>query len=811
MSHAAAFQTFLDPPREFGPIPFWFWNDDLREEELLRQLHAFHDAGFGGVLPHPRTGLSRRVGYLTDEYFRLVRRVVEEAARLDMKIILYDEGSYPSGTAKGAVVAANPDFANQALGVWNRDIEGPFNGYWRPKTGRALLDKHVCTVVGRRNRDGSIDSTTLRTLAALENDIVHIDVPSGAWLVMSLWNTASGGHIRGVFPEEETGHATAPPAADILNPEAVDTFIELTHEAYYRHLKDFFGTTVIAFFTDEPSVLGKNPIRPVDSQPFTPGFVEWLSHRRGDDVRPWLPSLWHDFGEGTEEFRRFYAEAVQSRLREVFYTRLSQWCADHGIALTGHPSASNEVSALRFFQIPGQDLVWRTVTPGNASALEGSHSVAGKSATSGARMNGSQRVLTEVFGAYGWRLTLDEVKWLLDWHLVRGVNLISLHAVFYSIRGRRAWESEPDMGVHNAWWPHFHHVALYSRRLSWLLANGADPCCVAILGDGDDLPWQGAKLLFQAQIDFLYLDLQALNEARVEAGALHAGTQCYRVVVVEGDASLAEAARPKLDEFTASGGQVIRFEEGMDLPAALDRHLPRTIRLEPHNPDLRFTHYQKEGLDFLLLVNEGEAAIEGELQINLRGRLEAWDAFEGGRSPLKAEARGDGICVALTLDRRQSRVLVVDRQAPFEASEVPAFPTQTVTLTPRWTVTRPTGEAVEIQAPGDWSQAPGLELFTGTLHYLSSLTVPDKATHAWLDLGDVGDIAALYVDGREQGVRMWAPYRFSLGDNPGGTRQVQIRITNSMTNAYDGTQAPSGLLGPVRLVFRLDPAQGVTS
>jgi hypothetical protein len=53
---------------------------------------------------------------LSDEYFRLMRRVVEEAARLEMKIILYDEGSYPSGTANGAVVAQNPDFTSLVLG-----------------------------------------------------------------------------------------------------------------------------------------------------------------------------------------------------------------------------------------------------------------------------------------------------------------------------------------------------------------------------------------------------------------------------------------------------------------------------------------------------------------------------------------------------------------------------------------------------------------------------------------------------------------------------------------------------------------------
>ena len=59
MTHDQAFHRFIDPPRDFGPIPFWFWNDDLEEEELIRQLRAFGAAGFGGVLPHARVGLSR--------------------------------------------------------------------------------------------------------------------------------------------------------------------------------------------------------------------------------------------------------------------------------------------------------------------------------------------------------------------------------------------------------------------------------------------------------------------------------------------------------------------------------------------------------------------------------------------------------------------------------------------------------------------------------------------------------------------------------------------------------------------------------
>ena len=75
-------ETFADPPRAFGIMPFWFWNDDLDEAELIRQIREFHAKGFGGFVPQARIGLSRRVGYLTDEFFRLMRVAVDEAARL---------------------------------------------------------------------------------------------------------------------------------------------------------------------------------------------------------------------------------------------------------------------------------------------------------------------------------------------------------------------------------------------------------------------------------------------------------------------------------------------------------------------------------------------------------------------------------------------------------------------------------------------------------------------------------------------------------------------------------------------------------
>ena len=804
MSHDDVFETFLDPPREFGLIPFWFWNDDLEEGELIRQLRAFHEAGFGGVVPHARIGLSRRVGYLTDEYFRLMRVVVDEAARLGMKVILYDEGSYPSGSANGAVVAENAEYASQSIRLWERDIDGPHTGFWRPNTGRALLDKHVCTVLGSVDAEGAIDPGSLEVLEPFDNTIFRIDVGSGQWKVMSVWNTASGGAIRGVLPESEDDHATAPAAGDILNPEAVACFIRLTHDRYYEALEEHFGDTIIAMFTDEPGVAGRGarPRGRHPAQPFTPGFVDWLGHLWGEDPKPWLPALWLDYGPGTEAFRHQYAEAVQTRMQEVFYGAQSAWCAKHGIELTGHPAGSNELTALRLFQLPGQDMVWRYIEPDKPTRIEGADSVAAKAATSGARLSNRRRILTEVCGAYGWNLTLDEIKWLFDWHLVRGNNLFNVHAVFYSIRGRRAWESEPDLALHNVWWPYFKHIAEYTRRLSWLLTDGKHVCDVAILGDGNGLPWAAAKHLYQAQIDFLYLDNLAVAESGLEGHRLVVGAQKYRVVVVDALPDMTEEARAKLDAFRAAGGTVIDFRNGMSLAAEVDAVVPRDVRLLPADPNLRYIHYGKGGLDLYLLANEGEDPVVGDVLLASKGRAVAWDGLSGDRLAADITERDEGMSVALDLGRRESLVIAVDPSQPHsDAGPEIAGEDERTPIAVDWSLTGADGHAVSIDSIGDWSQKEGWELFSGTITYRAAIEFP-AADEFLLELGAVGDIAEVLIDGQSVGTRMWAPYDVHLGCVSPGRRTVEIRVTNSMANAYEGLQMPSGLMGPVTLVAR---------
>ena len=110
MTLAPLHHTFTDPPREFGIMPFWFWNDRLSEAEIARQLDDFAAHGVYGFVIHPRAGLPRDTGWMSEKMIGFMRFAIQAAAERDMWVVLYDEGMYPSGSSSGQVVQTNTKF-----------------------------------------------------------------------------------------------------------------------------------------------------------------------------------------------------------------------------------------------------------------------------------------------------------------------------------------------------------------------------------------------------------------------------------------------------------------------------------------------------------------------------------------------------------------------------------------------------------------------------------------------------------------------------------------------------------------------------
>src|SRR5690349_7747369 len=108
-------QEWQNPPKEFSLAPFWFWNDELDEAELSRQLDEFQSHGVDAFVIHPRVGLPRDTGWMSRKLLDKMRFVIEAAERRGMWLILYDEGMYPSGSSSGQVVAENAAYQCRGL------------------------------------------------------------------------------------------------------------------------------------------------------------------------------------------------------------------------------------------------------------------------------------------------------------------------------------------------------------------------------------------------------------------------------------------------------------------------------------------------------------------------------------------------------------------------------------------------------------------------------------------------------------------------------------------------------------------------
>ena len=676
------------PSREFTPIPFWFLNGDLTTQEISRQLKDFAAHGIYGVVLHPRMGLSPAIEYLGKTYFSLMRFAVKTAAELGMKVVLYDEGMYPSGSACGQVVSGHPELASEGI---------------------TLVDT-------TRTGDKILAETSHGTLVARK----------------------SGGTMRGLHWGEDDGEPNAPATADILNPTAVDRFIALTHDAYYQNLKEWFGSTIIGFFTDEPSILGRN----------VSGMFPWSHNFEEEFLRNGgvLANLTALFVNTENDDTRLYQKLILKREGEVYYRKLSQWCTAHDIGLMGHPHQSDDIEVESYFAVPGQDLVLRWLAP-EKDGLSGMDSTMAKCSADAARLMGKRRNSNECFGACNkdnnpWQLSGGDLKWYTDWLAVRGVNLFIPHAFYYSIAGKRKDERPPDVGPNSIWWPHYQKWANYWQRLSYLMTDAAMCVEVAVLCRNRDLQPDSVRSLFQHQIGFQYLPESVWAECHpTQDGFWECRGVKYHAI---------------LDKYS-------HFPDAD--PLDLSKLVPDCCCI-PAQPMLRCAHFYKEGAECWLLVNEGNDPLQTDLLLPTTAKLLRYDLWNDFVTRQPATPSDAGSSFVLTLPVRGSLLIASCSDSEYAAlpsvAEIHSIPCPKFVL--------------ENEDPSKVQKV-----------YSACLTLSaEQAAQKHLRLTcHAEEMAELFVDGQSIGAEFWAPQTFDLtGYVHEGRNQLRLTVTGSLANLY---------------------------
>ncbi|MGI6269688.1 MAG: glycosyl hydrolase [Candidatus Howiella sp.] len=124
----ALWEQFQTPAAEYKSRPLWFWNDSLENmtKAQIREImvNSQSESGyFGfGILPNWINN------YMSDEYLELYRYALEVAEELGMKMCLYDENGFPSGSAGGLLNQSYPEATIKRLDKNEADVTGPAKG-----------------------------------------------------------------------------------------------------------------------------------------------------------------------------------------------------------------------------------------------------------------------------------------------------------------------------------------------------------------------------------------------------------------------------------------------------------------------------------------------------------------------------------------------------------------------------------------------------------------------------------------------------------------------------------------------------------
>lgn len=704
------------PDAEFTPIPFWFFNDFPDKKKIRTQLEDYVEKGVQGFVLHPRIGVPKEIGYLTERYFAAVRYIVQTAHELDMKVVLYDEGMYPSGSAKGAVVKNHPEYASVGI-----------------------------RLVKEEDAKGEI--------------ITHFD--DG----MCLDFTFTGGTIRGIHFGEDDGEAGAPPSADILNPDAVDEFIHLTHDRYYKELSEYFGTTIIAFFTDEPSAIGRNAEQ---YREWYPGLDKELLAAGAS-----LTELRDLFEKKTNSSVELYHKLIKKRLREVFYFKLSDWCEKHGIALMGHPENSDDVEEELYFHIPGQDLIMRRVSPETGGITE-FDSVQAKLSSDIARHLGRRRNANECFGVcvrdhIPWYLPACDMKWYIDWLGIRGVNLFVPHAFYYSVEGARKEERPPDVGPNNIWWAHYRQISTYMKRLSYLMTDSANGARVAVLCHNNQVPYAEIKDLFTHQVEFNYLPIDLLPQCEKKDGKLCIREYAYDAVLNMGS--------PAWEQGLDGISVYHTVKEILEIPSVCN---VMSYGME----SLRTTALRKHGVQMYLFSNEGCTLLKGKVTLQGEKLAEASDYVwmdlwrNEERKTCVISRSENAVTLSFELKPLETRLLICDAEGDLTGllSEKPEFTVGKLSLgdaTKSFSLVEKKANKAVYRMELDLEKVTGLETITvsGT------------------------EMMECYVNGQFADVALWTPYELSIGKQcKVGKNEIELIVTGNAANVYCGSDIDYGLI-----------------
>jgi hypothetical protein len=554
-------------------MPYWYWNGEITPAETRRQIQSMLDQGVHGAIVFAWDGMD--IPFLSEPWWRALGQALDTAAELGFTLNLNDDFTWPSGHAwdhyqQGAelsrVLAGRPEFRMRTLAEQEETVTA--GSQWQ----RTFDEQPVVVVAGRVTGDGQVDEDSLQVLVP-EGGVISWRAPAGEWKIF-------------VYTSREvTGaHNTR---VDLLNPQAVQAYLEIFYEELARRFPHHLGKTLRLTTADHEGTFGVNPVD-------TPGFWDAFRQRHGYDLRPLLPLLRRQGDQRAARVRWDYFDLVSELYRHAFVEQVTEWCRRHGLEHTA--SFYEEQLAIQVRQAGDMFALWRTMSVVEIDALleRARMPIDFKEAVSVAHFE-KKPLAVENQGLLGHDSYLSPEKMRLgsNMALLWGADLL----VPYFDYDPRKVHWPPQWFESQPFWRYFRNYADYVRRVSFMNSRGSHVAPIAIFypldsawansqrmfepRQGSELQWNNAMddveawyTALQLQLarggwDYHILDSHYLQQARVAPGRLEIGDEAFEVLILPPLTTIRAAAMEQIRSFVRGGGDVIALTR---LPSGSPEH-----------------------------------------------------------------------------------------------------------------------------------------------------------------------------------------------------------------------------------------------
>ena len=728
-----------------------------------------------------------------------------------------------------------------------------------PSSDDVVSEGDVVDLTGKLNTDGTLNWT----------------VPAGNWTIMRFGFSLTGKQNHPAS-REATGLEV-----DKLDGRAIKDYFENYLNQYREATGGLMGKRGLQYMITDSYESGQNNWTPRMAQEFQKrrGYtlLPWMPVLTGQLVKS---------AEASEKFLWDYRKTIAELIAENHYDQLTGILAKYGMKRYSESHENGRVFVMdgmdvkRTAAVP-MSAMW---TPGlGGSSLTMAQADIRESA-SVAHLYGQNLVAAESLTSIGlggnaWAYSPERLKPTADLEMANGLNRFVIHtSVHQPVDDKIPGLSLSIFGQwfnrHDTWAEQAKAWTDYLARSSYLLQQGkfvAD--VVYYYGEDNNITSLfGARLPDVPQgYSYDFINPHALiNLLSVKEGKLVTPSgMSYRVMHLDSNArSMSLPVLRKIAQLVKNGAAIsgIRPESDpsmQDNPREFTRLVDevwgvnnprvmtgktvgdalRNLNIEPDfqytkakskSPHL-YVHRKLEGGDVYWVNNPSDQPDTLEATFRVSGKVpQIWHPETGRIEAVSYRINGSHTTISLHLAPNDAVFVLFRTPATQSSVTLPAVKeTVVATFDGPWNVAfqpnrgAPATAIFDKLASYTANADAGITYFSGTASYTKTVTVPataiSKGTHLWIDLGDVKNLAEVFVNGKSLGIIWKKPFRLNASDAINvGENNVEIKVTNLWVNRLIGDAQPgvttrltyttmpfyqansplqpAGLLGPVVLL-----------